>query len=61
MKGLEEVRDQLSKVRFRVSRLIDLERMPEGLGKVLLEELIDAGELVKTIEKETSGREVIRI
>lgn len=52
MKGLESVVEELGKLRFRVSRLLDLGRVPERQGKDLLDNLIAIGNEAQALELE---------
>lgn len=56
MKGIEHVAEQLDALRFRVSRLIELRRVPEGEGKLLWRHLVLDRDLARGM-KEKEGRD----
>jgi hypothetical protein len=51
MRGIEAVSEKLGEERFRVSRLIDLERLPEEEGRLLLNALIEVEDLATELER----------
>lgn len=51
MKGIDSVTKDLNRTRYRVSRLIELERVPEDSGRKLLWKVIEAGDLAAAIER----------
>jgi len=61
MKGIEYVAEQLDALRFRVSRLIELGRVPEAQGKLLWRHLVLDRDLARSVGngkgKEEEGKE----
>lgn len=52
MKGVEYVAQQLDVLRRRVSRLVELGRLPEGQGKLLWRHLVLDRDLARRLETE---------
>ena len=50
MRGIESVTSALDTVRFKISRLIELERVPRTKGQALLDRVIEARDLASELE-----------
>ena len=52
MRGITFVTENLDRLRFRISRLIELERVPESEGRRLLWKILSARDLASKLERE---------